>query len=166
MSINPTPKPPMPEPPPPQPQPGLPPGEPPLPRPGEPMPRPGRGRFDLRFSGPAPGQPQDAHRCLGARVDHAHHVDARHRLDDQFGEVSLNGPNARLCQCVIEVDFLGCERLDFHHTIRAGSLYDTHRGSGTDRQTGEARPYNPASSRISPPEYLLVPAKYYFRPRI
>src|SRR6266699_4182875 len=45
-------------------------------------------------------------------------------LDDQFCKVRLNGTNARLRQCVIEVDFVGRERLDFYHTIRAGSLYD------------------------------------------
>src|SRR5262249_3582063 len=34
-------------------------------------------------------QPQGTHRRLGARADHAHHLDARHRLDNQFGQVRL-----------------------------------------------------------------------------
>src|SRR5262249_42974475 len=40
-------------------------------------------------AGGAAGQSQGAHRRLGAGADHANHLDARHRLDDQFGEVRL-----------------------------------------------------------------------------
>src|SRR5262249_6594876 len=34
-------------------------------------------------------QPQGTHRRLGARADHAHHLDARYRPDNQLGQVRL-----------------------------------------------------------------------------
>src|SRR5206468_11509758 len=46
------------------------------------------------------------------------------QLYDQFGKVGLNGPNTRICQCLVEVDFVGGERLDLHHTFRTRSLHN------------------------------------------
>ena len=46
---------------------------------------------DLVAAGRGAREPQRAHRRLGARGGHAHHVDRRHARADQLGELDLAG---------------------------------------------------------------------------
>ena len=52
----------------------------------------GAGELDERLAaGGRAGEPDRAHRRLGARGRHAQHVDARHALADELGELDLAG---------------------------------------------------------------------------
>ena len=48
--------------------------------------------FELQHevtTGGAAREPDGAHRCFGAGVDEAHHLDGRHRVDHPIGEVEF-----------------------------------------------------------------------------
>jgi hypothetical protein len=51
----------------------------------------------------------------GAHEDLRLHVVAQ--LDDQLGQIGLDGPYARGGQRLVELDLVGGDRLDLHHLV-------------------------------------------------
>ena len=79
---------------------------------------------DLVTAGEPAGKPHRAHRRLGAAAHHPHLLDARHRRDDQFGEVAFSLRGRTVARALAKHFFDRCDHArmtvaEYHRAPRA-----------------------------------------------
>ena len=88
--------------------------------------RPGRGGQRSRLVGQSGGVARagggNSSRISDAVLVNGRHEDVRRslagELDDQLGQVGLDGLDADLCQRLVQADLVGGQRLDLDHLLR------------------------------------------------
>ena len=129
---------------------------------------------DLLAAGVAAGEADGAHRRLGAGVHHAHHLDRRHGLADEAGELDLDGRRRAEARAVVEDGVQPAEhvrvapaedhrppRRDEVDVLVAVDVPDVGAlGARDEERVGMPTPFNARTGELTPPGMYLSASSY------